>query len=188
MNSIDIPCLFREIGYLYITLQNDSVNHFPDLAAQHLMDGDSTKINTIWITAVLMSLNEKTKKLSNGEEARFSVRSVFGLQSCGKSTVLNTMFSCRLETSAEMCTRGINMFLVPCKRSEAPFHAIIGLDKEGLSSPEQKRFDVIETSPINNLMALFCVLIADAGLCIPTTETNDLFWDTLGILMAVYIG
>lgn len=194
MNSIDISCLFRELGYLFTTLRSDRVKHLPDLAAQHLMDGgiiefmdgDSAKINIVWITAVLMSLNRKLKQLRNGEEPRFSVRSVFGLQSCGKSTVLNTMFGCRLATSAGMCTRGINMFLVPCKRSGSPFHAIIGLDTEGLSSPEQKRSDVTETSMINNRMALFCVLLADAGLCISTTESNDLFRDTLGIVMAVY--
>lgn len=194
MNKIDIPCLFREMGCIYTALLNEKVRHFPHLAAQHLldggiiefMDGDSAKVNTPWVNAILLALNEKFRLLLNGAEPKFSVRSVFGVQSCGKSTVLNTMFGCQLTTSAGTCTRGINMFLVPCDRPDSPFNAILGLDTEGVCSPEQRRSDASETSLINNRMALFCVLMADAGLCISTTETNDLFRDTLGIVMAVY--
>lgn len=37
MNSIGISCLFREISYMYTTLQNESVRHLHDLATQHLI-------------------------------------------------------------------------------------------------------------------------------------------------------
>lgn len=200
-HSIDLACLSREMGYLYVTLCDSddervglTVRSFPKLAAQLLidgsviefMDGDASKVNFPWVSAIFNELGERLEQLKGGKATRLLVRSVFGVQSCGKSTVLNTMFGCNLHTSVGRCTRGINMFLVPCDRPGSGIDMIVGLDTEGLCSPEEERRISSETSLINNRMALLCVLVADAVLCISKIETNDIFRETLSIVMMVY--
>lgn len=186
--------MFREKGYLYSASNDNTVSQLPLLASQHLldggivefMDGNSGKINTPWVTSVLNSVNDILKQALSVIEPCFSIRSVLGMQSCEKSIILNTMYGSTLKASAGLCTRGINMFLVPCKRSESPFNAIIALDTAGLSSPEDLTNDASEKSFLNNRMALFGVLLADAALCISSTESNENFRDILSIVMAVY--
>lgn len=78
------------------------------------------------------------------------------------------------------------MSLVPCDHPDSKIDLIVGLDTEGLCSPEEERRNTSETSLINNCMALLCVLVADAVLCISKIETNDLFRETLSIVMMFY--
>ena len=63
--------------------------------------------------------------------ARVRVVSVLGLQSSGKSTLLNTMFSCSLPTAAGKVTEGVSMQLVPCKQPSSCDYLLL-LDTEGL--------------------------------------------------------
>ena len=64
------------------------------------------------------------------------VISVAGVQSSGKSTLLNTIFGINLETSVGCCTRGVNMALVPSQGEwQAKSDYILVIDTEGLCNP-----------------------------------------------------
>ena len=73
-----------------------------------LMDGDAGGIAINWIKDVLKSLN-----LIIGESKRLLVVSVLGVQSSGKSTLLNTMFGLNFAVSSGRCTKGIFAQIVP---------------------------------------------------------------------------
>ncbi len=162
-----MACLSRELGNVYEALQLDkSVRAFPTLAARivldggtvEFLDGDAGRINRGWIQEVVRRMELLLRAERGGDHpVRFSIRTVFGVQSSGKSTILNVMYGARLRTSAGMCTRGINMFAVPCFRPDAPFDLLIGLDTEGVCSPDQMKEDEKHALRSTNRMAL-CVV------------------------------
>ncbi|XDV12170.1 hypothetical protein PO909_000890 [Leuciscus waleckii] len=113
----------REIGQIYESCSSVKKNKkdlqfdlssLPSLAAEmmisgfplELMDGDAGHVPVIWISAVLDKLIQKL-----GDQRVF-VLSVLGLQSSGKSTMLNAMFGLQFAVSAGRCTRGAFMQLV----------------------------------------------------------------------------
>ena len=60
-----------------------------------------------------------------------------GVQSSGKSTLLNTMFGVQLRTSVGQCTRGVNIQLLPVQ-GRPEYDYILLLDMEGTRSPEYR--------------------------------------------------
>ncbi|CAG8716522.1 14061_t:CDS:2, partial [Racocetra persica] len=98
-----------------------------------LLDGDSATISEAWFLAVCNSIN---KKISN---LRIFVISILGLQSSGKSTLLNALFGCKFAVSAGRCTKGIFMqflFLERDLSNQLGVDAFILIDTEGLCAPE----------------------------------------------------
>uniref|UniRef100_A0A8C1X7A6 VLIG-type G domain-containing protein n=1 Tax=Cyprinus carpio TaxID=7962 RepID=A0A8C1X7A6_CYPCA len=121
--TFGVEHIMREIGQIYESCsfvkknKKDLQVHFsylPSLAAEmmisgfplELMDGDAAHVPLIWISAVL---DELVQKLG---DQRVFVLSVLGLQSSGKSTMLNAMFGLQFAVSAGRCTRGAFMQLV----------------------------------------------------------------------------
>ena len=88
---VGIEHLWREMGHLYVA-NVSSFHQLPQLAARHLVDGlclelidgDSDMINFPWIEAVLGQL-----QMLIGKSKKIFVLSVLGVQSSGKSTLLN---------------------------------------------------------------------------------------------------
>ncbi|KAF4114229.1 hypothetical protein G5714_004452 [Onychostoma macrolepis] len=142
--------ILREIGQIYESCSSVKNNkdglqcHFsslPSLAAEmmisgfplELMDGDASHVSLIWVTAVF---DELVKKLG---DQRVFVLSVLGIQSTGKSTLLNTMFGLQFAVSAGRCTRGAFMQLVKVSdemKTQLKFDYILVVDTEGLCSLE----------------------------------------------------
>ncbi|KAL0198944.1 hypothetical protein M9458_007484, partial [Cirrhinus mrigala] len=142
--------IMREIGQIYESCSSVMKNkkdlqvHFsslPSLAAEmmisgfplELMDGDAAHVPVIWISAVLDEL-----KLKLGDQRVF-VLSVLGIQSSGKSTMLNAMFGLQFAVSAGRCTRGAFMQLVKVSdemKTQMNFDYILVVDTEGLHSLE----------------------------------------------------
>uniref|UniRef100_A0A3B1IFN9 VLIG-type G domain-containing protein n=1 Tax=Astyanax mexicanus TaxID=7994 RepID=A0A3B1IFN9_ASTMX len=116
--------ILREMAQLYesfISVQTDDkgckdevFSSLPKLAAEllktghplELMDGDAAHVPLVWVSAVLDELSNKL-----GDQRVF-VLSVLGIQSSGKSTMLNAMFGLQFAVSAGRCTRGAFMQLV----------------------------------------------------------------------------
>uniref|UniRef100_A0A1I8HG08 VLIG-type G domain-containing protein n=1 Tax=Macrostomum lignano TaxID=282301 RepID=A0A1I8HG08_9PLAT len=94
-----------------------------------ILDGDAGNIPSAWISAILNSCQELVG------DKKIYVISVLGLQSSGKSTLLNTMFGLKFAVSAGRCTRGAFLQLVPVE-SGMPFDYVAVLDTEGLRAPE----------------------------------------------------
>ncbi|XP_042575335.1 interferon-induced very large GTPase 1-like isoform X1 [Cyprinus carpio] len=148
--ALGLEHIMREIGQIYESCSSVKKNkkdlqvHFsslPSLAAEmmisgfplELMDGDAAHVPLIWISAVLDELIQKL-----GDQRVF-VLSVLGIQSSGKSTMLNAMFGLQFAVSAGRCTRGAFMQLVRVSdemRTQLNFDYILVVDTEGLNALE----------------------------------------------------
>ena len=96
------------------------------------MDGDHGFIPLAWVKAVFQSLNQLAL-----HDKKIFVLSVVGIQSSGKSTLLNTMFGLEFTVSAGRCTRGIYAQLLPvADQSGLPFDYMLVLDSQGLRAHE----------------------------------------------------
>ncbi|XP_036402758.1 LOW QUALITY PROTEIN: interferon-induced very large GTPase 1-like [Megalops cyprinoides] len=142
--------LMREMGQLYEAWESQpgglkkegiDISSLPALAADlmisghpvELMDGDAAHVPLQWISAVLGKVHEKL-----GDKQVF-VLSVLGIQSTGKSTMLNAMFGLQFAVSAGRCTRGAFMQLVKVAeelRKELGIDYILVVDTEGLRALE----------------------------------------------------
>ncbi|XP_062387315.1 interferon-induced very large GTPase 1-like [Sardina pilchardus] len=159
--------IFREMGQVYESFcmgnrtgkEDKHVFDLPKMAAElmisgqpmELMDGDAAHVPLIWVTAVL---DELIKIVG---DQRVFVLSILGIQSSGKSTMLNAMFGLQFAVSAGRCTRGAFMQLVRVseemrtelreklkaekkadltERETEMFHYILVVDTEGLRALE----------------------------------------------------
>ncbi|KAG7326062.1 hypothetical protein KOW79_010987 [Hemibagrus wyckioides] len=143
--------ILREMGQIYESFisvpkpkersKEKTFTSLPKLAAEllksghplELMDGDAAHVPLIWVSAVL---DELVKILG---DQRVFVLSVLGIQSSGKSTMLNAMFGLQFAVSAGRCTRGAFMQLVRVSeemKEELKFHYILVVDTEGLRALE----------------------------------------------------
>ncbi|XP_004418688.1 PREDICTED: interferon-induced very large GTPase 1-like [Ceratotherium simum simum] len=139
--------LLREVGQIYEAIEEASSTKdilflsLPEIAAElmisgvpiELMDGDASYVPLKWVAAVFDKVAEKL-----GEKQLF-VLSVLGLQSSGKSTLLNALFGLQFTVSAGRCTRGTYMQLLKVEETfteELGFDFMLILDTEGLRAPE----------------------------------------------------
>ncbi|XP_053193613.1 interferon-induced very large GTPase 1-like isoform X2 [Scomber japonicus] len=142
--------IFREIGQIYeahkslqeqTKMEETDWSKYPELAAElmisghpmELMDGDAGHVPLTWISSLL---DEVIKKLG---DKRVFVLSVLGVQSSGKSTMLNAMFGLQFAVSAGRCTKGAFMQLVKVseeKKKDFKFDYVLVVDTEGLRALE----------------------------------------------------
>ena len=151
-SSLGIEHLLREVGQIYECII-EYISHFdstslqsntqcyrmlPVAAAQillsgfplELMDGDVSNIPLVWIKAVL---NQVVQLVG---DKKIYILGIIGIQSSGKSTLLNTMFGLKFPVCAGRCTRGVFMQLVPVRHEDFSFDYFLVVDTEGLRSPE----------------------------------------------------
>ncbi|KAK3531939.1 hypothetical protein QTP86_001549 [Hemibagrus guttatus] len=133
--------ILREMAQIYesadsVQTHHENVADLPRLAAQlikaghplELMDGDAAHVPLTWVSVVL---DELVKILG---DQRVFVLSILGLQSSGKSTMLNAMFGLQFALSSGRCTRGAFMQLVRVSeemKEELKFDYILVVDTEG---------------------------------------------------------
>ena len=145
--TLGIEHILREAGQIFEALEEASPMKdtlflsLPHIAADlmisgvpiELMDGDVSYVPLRWVAAVFDKLSEK---LGN---KRLFVLSVLGLQSSGKSTLLNALFGLQFTVSAGRCTRGAYMQLLKVEETftaELGFDFVLVVDTEGLRAPE----------------------------------------------------
>ncbi|XP_039767144.1 interferon-induced very large GTPase 1-like [Ornithorhynchus anatinus] len=146
-STIGIDHFLREIGQIYEATDGHSLEKdtlmlsLPQIAANllaagypiELMDGDASYVPLKWVAAVL---NRLTETLG---DKRLFVLSILGLQSSGKSTLLNAMFGLQFTVSAGRCTRGAYMHLLKVEEKvweDLGFDYLLVVDTEGLRAPE----------------------------------------------------
>ncbi|XP_073675260.1 interferon-induced very large GTPase 1-like [Garra rufa] len=190
--------IMREIGQIYEScssvkknkkdLQVDS-SSLPSFAAEmmisgfplELMDGDADHVPVIWISAVLDQLIQKL-----GDQRVF-VLSVLGLQSSGKSTMLNAMFGLQFAVSAGRCTRGAFMQLVKVSdemKTQMNFDYILVVDTEGLRALELAGRS---TGHHDNELATFVVGLANLTLINIFGENPSEMQDILQIVVQAFM-
>ncbi|XP_057634744.1 interferon-induced very large GTPase 1-like [Chionomys nivalis] len=147
--TFGIEHLLREVAQIYEALEEtfsprDSIILcLPQIAADlmvaglpiELMDGDASYVPLKWVTAVFDKISEKVG------DKRLFVLSILGLQSSGKSTLLNALFGLQFTTSAGRCTKGAYMQLLKVEETfteELGFDFMLIVDTEGLRAPELK--------------------------------------------------
>ncbi|XP_057876634.1 interferon-induced very large GTPase 1-like [Melospiza georgiana] len=145
-SSIGLENLLRELGQIYEALEimnykKDNFVKLPEIAADlmvsghpmELMDGDASYLPLRWVGAIFDSLIERLG------DKRVFVLSVLGIQSTGKSTLLNSMFGLQFNVSAGRCTRGAFMQLIPVAeelQQDLGFDFVLVVDTEGLRAIE----------------------------------------------------
>ncbi|XP_071854566.1 interferon-induced very large GTPase 1-like [Apostichopus japonicus] len=138
----------------------------PEVAANLLMngypleilDGDVGRVPIKWVQAVFKVVASRLKN------ALVCAISVLGIQSSGKSTLLNSMFGVRFAVSAGRCTRGVFIQLLKVHedlRDEANCDYIIIIDTEGLKAPDRSLRDDFRH---DNELATFALCLADVTI------------------------
>ncbi len=190
--------IMREIGQIYEScsfVKNNKkdlkydFSSLPSLAAEmmisgfplELMDGDAAHVPVIWISAVL------DKLVQNLGDQRIFVLSVLGIQSSGKSTMLNAMFGLQFAVSAGRCTRGAFMQLVRVSdemRSLLTFDYILVVDTEGLRALELAGRS---TRHHDNELATFVVGLGNLTLINIFGENPSEMQDILQIVVQAFL-
>ncbi|CAG8649746.1 1038_t:CDS:2 [Dentiscutata erythropus] len=178
--SLGIEHFFCELGYIYKIFISDSddkpkiisvngsskekILKLPEYYAEllisgntiELLDGDSININEAWLLAICNCIDKRFPKL------RVFVISILGLQSSGKSTLLNALFACKFAVSVGRCTRGLFMrllFLEKDLSDKLDVDAFILIDTEGLGAPE--KMDETESEKKDRMLATFAMGISN---------------------------
>ncbi|XP_058626442.1 interferon-induced very large GTPase 1-like [Onychostoma macrolepis] len=190
--------IMREIGQIYESCSSVKKNKknlqfnfssLSNLAAEmmisgfplELMDGDAAHVPLLWISAVLDQLIQKLG------DRRVFVLSVLGLQSSGKSTMLNAMFGLQFAVSAGRCTRGAFMQLVRVSdemKTQMNFDYILVVDTEGLRALELAGRS---TRHHDNELATFVVGLGNLTLINIFGENPAEMQDTLQIVVQAFL-
>ncbi|KAJ8024175.1 Interferon-induced very large GTPase 1 [Holothuria leucospilota] len=139
-----------------------------------LLDGDTTYISINWISNILNIVDKILKS------PKIFVISVIGVQSSGKSTLLNSMFGVRFTVRAGRCTRGLflQMLEVDSTLQESlGFQYLLIIDTEGLQSPDRT---VKNDFKFDNSLATLAMCVVDLSILNISQETIGS--DMIGIL------
>ncbi|KAK7078103.1 hypothetical protein SK128_010609 [Halocaridina rubra] len=149
--SFGLEHLLREIGQTYEAACNSDqeipsrlkeiIDILPQVVADilvrgyplELMDGDASHVPVTWIRAVFHHLGNII-----GKQKKIFVLSVLGVQSSGKSTLLNTMLGLQFAVGAGRCTKGVYAQLIPLEKDnlDITYDYMLVVDTEGLRAPE----------------------------------------------------
>ncbi|XP_026234415.1 up-regulator of cell proliferation-like [Anabas testudineus] len=194
-SSLGIEHYLREMGLTYefsnSTKAADQIAHLPVVAAEmlldgyplELLDGDASNIPERWVTDVLMELHKKV-----GEKSRLLVLTVLGVQSTGKSTLLNTMFGVQFPVSSGRCTRGAYMLFLRVgedMKNELNCDFIVLIDTEGLKSPHLAELE--DSYEHDNQLATFVIGLSDVIIINVAMENSTEMKDVLQIATHAFL-
>ncbi|XP_071334005.1 interferon-induced very large GTPase 1-like [Trachinotus anak] len=198
-SSLGTEHFFREMGQIYeasISLpetdpSHKQLQHLPKLCAEllldgfplELVDGDASNIPLRWVSDVLSQLHDLVSPNN-----KILVVTVLGVQSTGKSTLLNTMFGVQFAVSSGRCTRGAFMLLIRIndnvkKVLNCDFMVII--DTEGLKSPELAQLD--DSHEHDNELATLVVGLSDITIINIAMENSTEMKDILQIVVHAFL-
>ncbi|KAJ8367089.1 hypothetical protein AAFF_G00331270 [Aldrovandia affinis] len=195
--SLGVEHFLREMGQLYESACSLPEGHtsrrqmqrLPKLCAElllegfplELVDGDASNIPLQWVTQVLKELHRLT-------QYKIRVVTVLGVQSTGKSTLLNTMFGIQFAVSSGRCTRGAFMLLIRVKedfKRQLGCDCIMVIDTEGLKSPELAQLD--DSYEHDNELAALVVGLSDITVINIAMENSTEMKDILQIVVHAFL-
>uniref|UniRef100_A0A8D0GZN1 VLIG-type G domain-containing protein n=1 Tax=Sphenodon punctatus TaxID=8508 RepID=A0A8D0GZN1_SPHPU len=193
-STIGLEHVLREVGQIYKALdafpQKDKCFfELPRIAAHlmvsgipiELMDGDASYVPLKWIGEVFDKLIEKL-----GDKKVF-VLSVLGIQSTGKSTLLNAMFGLQFSVSSGRCTRGAFMQLIKVDENlqqDLNIDFLLVVDTEGLRAIEMaNKFSLNH----DNELATFVIGIGNMTLINIFGENPSEMQDILQIAVQAFL-
>ncbi|XP_062952053.1 interferon-induced very large GTPase 1-like [Cynocephalus volans] len=192
--TLGIEQLLREVGQIYEALEETSSTKdilfltLPQIAADlmisgvpiELMDGDASYVPLKWVAAVFDKVSEKLG------DKRLFVLSILGLQSSGKSTLLNALFGLQFTVSAGRCTRGAYMQLLKVEETfaeELGFDFVLVVDTEGLRAPELSN----KSQNRDNELATFVIGLGNLTLINIFGENPSEMQDILQIVVQAFL-
>ncbi|CAM5148366.1 unnamed protein product [Natator depressus] len=200
--SLGVEHFMRELGQFYeaecsMVKEGDKAEcqrhfiHLPGIAADlmlegfpmELLDGDSSNIPLHWVTDVLTELHAKL-----GGRSRMVVLTVLGVQSTGKSTLLNTMFGLQFAVSSGRCTRGAFMMLIKVAENfqqELGCDFILVIDTEGLKAPELALLE--DSYQHDNELATLVIELSDITIVNMAMENATEMKDILQIAVHAFL-
>ncbi|XP_012641964.3 interferon-induced very large GTPase 1-like [Microcebus murinus] len=192
--TLGIWQFLRESGQIYEALEESSfpkdnlLLSLPQIAADlmlsgipiELMDGDASYVPLKWIAAVFDKVSEE---LGN---KRVFVLSILGVQSSGKSTLLNALFGLQFTVGAGRCTRGAYMQLLKVEKTfteELGFDFMLVVDTEGLRSPQFSN----KSQNRDNELATFVIGLANMTVINIFGENPSEMQDILQIVVQAFL-
>ena len=127
-----------------------------------LIDGDTNSINI----NIIEDLLNQVKTTIEGKE--FNTVSILGVQSSGKSSLLNNMFNLNFAITGARTTKGVHMRLLQSPDGKKVYML---MDTEGLRSLEQ--MNVTKSKQMNNDNRLATFVIGIADICIVNLKEFD---------------
>ncbi|XP_068103306.1 up-regulator of cell proliferation-like [Hyperolius riggenbachi] len=201
-SNLGVEHFIRELGQFYeaecflfrnreMKISHGQFQTLPGIAADlllngfplELFDGDASNSPLQWITDVLIELDRKT-----GGKCRMRVISVLGIQSTGKSTLLNTMFGLQYPVSSGRCTRGAFMTFLKVEEDfqlELGCNFIVVIDTEGLKAAELAGLD--DSSEHDNELATLVVGLSDITIINMSMENTSEMRDILQIVVHAFL-
>ncbi|KAM4602966.1 up-regulator of cell proliferation-like [Polymixia lowei] len=196
-SSLGIEHYIREMGQIYevllsnTTKPDERICNLPGIAAEmlldghplELLDGDASNIPERWVTDVLMELHRKV-----GEKSRLKVLTVLGVQSTGKSTLLNTMFGVQFPVSSGRCTRGAFMLFLRIgedMQRDLNCDFILLIDTEGLKSSDLAQQD--DSYEHDNQLATLVIGLSDVTIINIAMENSTEMKDVLQIAAHAFL-
>ncbi|KAM8746803.1 interferon-induced very large GTPase 1-like [Acanthopagrus schlegelii] len=198
-SSLGTEHFFREMGQIYeasLSLPEDNpsrqqLQHLPKLCAGllldgfplELVDGDASNIPLRWVSDVLSQLNDLMSPKN-----KILVVTVLGVQSTGKSTLLNTMFGVQFAVSSGRCTRGAFMLLIRVNddvKNILKCDYMMIIDTEGLKSPELAQLD--NSYEHDNELATLVVGLSDITIINIAMENSTEMKDILQIVVHAFL-
>lgn len=196
--TFSLEYIYREMGQIYeahASLQKQPLtgqadwSQYPKLAAElmisghpiELMDGDAGHVPITWISRLL---EEVIQKLG---DKRVFVLSVLGIQSSGKSTMLNAMFGLQFAVSVGRCTKGAFMQLLKVSdemRDLLKFDYVLVVDTEGLRALELAGDSTLHR---DNELATFVVGLGNMTLINVFGENLSEMQDVLQIVVQAFM-
>ncbi len=200
--SFGLEHLMREMGQMYEAVmarpqseRNSNINRLPEIAVDlllsgypiEIMDGDVSSVPVTWVQAVMTELNQRLRDPATEKDSRIAVLSTLGIQSSGKSTLLNTMFGLQFAVSAGRCTRGV--YFQPVKLEEKLRKAlnvnyIFVVDTEGLKAPE---LSSKSTRSHDNELSTFVIGLGHLTLLNMMGENNTYLQEILPISVQAFL-
>ncbi|KAH0626339.1 hypothetical protein JD844_001275 [Phrynosoma platyrhinos] len=202
ISSLGVEHFMRELGQFYeaehmmvnegnMTQSQRQFVHLPRIAADlmlegfpmELIDGDASNIPLQWVTDVLTELHVKL-----GGKSRMKVLTVLGVQSTGKSTLLNTMFGLQFAVSSGRCTRGAFMTLLRVTKNlqqEIGCDFVLVIDTEGLKAPELAKLE--DSYEHDNELATLVIGLSDITIVNLAMENATEMKDILQIVVHAFL-
>ncbi|KAK2843792.1 hypothetical protein Q7C36_012007 [Tachysurus vachellii] len=196
-SSLGIEHYMREMGQIYEAASfgsskiSDKISNLPTLGAKlllagfplELLDGEASNIPEKWVSDVLMELHSMV-----GGKSRVLVITVLGVQSSGKSTLLNTMFGVQFAVGSGRCTRGAYMILIPMGedlKEELLCDFVLLIDTEGLKSPALAQLE--DSYEHDNELATFVIGLSDVTIINIAMENSTEMKDVLQIAVHAFL-
>ncbi|XP_023252365.1 up-regulator of cell proliferation-like [Seriola lalandi dorsalis] len=198
-SSLGTEHFFREMGQMYeasVSLpvtdpSRQQLQHLPKLCAGllldgfplELVDGDASNIPLRWVSDVLSQLHDLVSPKN-----KILVVTVLGVQSTGKSTLLNTMFGVQFAVSSGRCTRGAFMLLIRINedvRKVLNCDFMVIIDTEGLKSPELAQLD--DSHEHDNELATLVIGLSDITIINIAMENSTEMKDILQIVVHAFL-